>query len=130
MFCQALAHALVAVSAIAEFCAAWDVSEVPKALGVFGITRTATVEQVQAHPFALVLWASLEHNCGGQHAINGSVFKSMKTGVSLLKNKIKISEDITGNPTFLVITFLHRRWGKENLHTTNIESCHLFLTKK
>lgn len=90
---QTLAHALVTLSVAVRRTSVVR-SQKFEAFRVFSVAGTATVEQVQAKPLTVILRGFLEHDCGGQHAVDWSVFKFVEAGVVLLERKIRILDDI------------------------------------
>lgn len=108
---------------------------------MFGITSAATVKQIEGQPFALVGGVFLEHDSGCQHAVNGLVFKSVKTFVLLLNdnNNIKslldrdysviLGSDVTSVSDFGFLKSIPKKASHFQLAITKKRTCVLKATK-
>ena len=92
---QAFTHTFVAPS-VTVLWSSVEITQQVEAFGVFGITSSAAIEQVQTEELAMVLGCSLENNCGSQHAVDWPVFKLVEAGVYLLGKKIQIHDQDQG----------------------------------
>ena len=92
---QAFTHTSVAPP-VTVLWSSVEITQQVEAFGVFGITSSAAIEQVQTEELAMVLGCSLENNCGSQHAVDWPVFKLVEAGVYLLGKKIQIHDQDQG----------------------------------
>ena len=110
---QAFTHTFVALP-VTVLWSSVEITQQVEAFGVFGITSSAAIEQVQTEELAMVLGCSLENNCGSQHAVDWPVFKLVEAGVYLLGKKIQILDQDHGYicenfaALFLCVPFITR----------------------